>query len=108
MERRSVDRIETSFEVVWAVGSLDGVGFIRNVSRSGVWIAGAGATPAIGARIRVVMVEVEEERDPVLVGGEVVRRSSSGFAVRFEPRCSPTVWLLLDRLAGGQQGCQPA
>ena len=92
-------KLETRFEVVWAAGSLDGVGFIRNASRSGVWIAGVGAKPDIGSRIRVVIVEVEEERDPVLLDGEVVRRTSSGFAVKLDPAASASVEFLLGHLA---------
>ena len=100
MERRVVDRIETRFEVVWAAGSLDGEGVLRNLSRSAAWIDEVSVQPPLGARIRVVILDLEEEeRDPVLVDGVVVRRGSVGFAVELDPLSSSEVGRLLDRLA---------
>ena len=65
---RRFERIETRFEVVWAADGLDGVGIL------------------------------EEERDTTVAEGEVVRRSSLGFAVQFHPASSSEVGRLLDRL----------
>ena len=100
VERRSEDRTETRFEVVWAVGTLDGEGALRNLSRSGAWIEAVSVPLLTGARIRVVILDrEEEERDPVLVDGAVVRRTSAGFAVRFDPASSTEIGRLLDRLS---------
>ena len=54
----------------------------------------------MSARIRVVILRLEEaEQDPVLVDGVVVRTSSLGFAIEFDPASSSAVGRLLDRLA---------
>ena len=96
MERRSEARIETTFEVVWEAGSLDGVGILRNLSRSGAWIADLSVQPHIDVRIRIAILE--EERAPVVVNGVVVRRTSAGFAVELDPASSSGIGRLLDRL----------
>ncbi len=88
MERRH-ERIETRFEVVWVAGSLDGVGVVRNLSRSGAWIDAMRVPPQTGARIQIGILE--EERDATVARGEVVRRSSLGFAVQFHPASSSEV-----------------
>ena len=93
-------RIETRVEVVWAAASLDGEGVLRNLSRSGAWIDEVSVQPPLDARIRVVILDMEEEeREPVLVNGVVVRRSSTGFAVEFDPATSSGIGFLLERLA---------
>ena len=100
MERRSQGRIETSFEVVWAAGSLDGMGVLRNLTLWSAWIDEVSVPPPMRARIRVVILDVEEEeQDPALVDGDVVRRTSTGFAVALDPASSPEIERLLDRLA---------
>ena len=99
MERRIEVRIETRFEIVWAAGSLDGVGVLRNLTLWSAWIDEVTVPPPVGARIRVVILDVEEEeRDPVLVNGDVIRRTSTGFAVALDPASSPEIERLLDRL----------
>ena len=99
MERRSQGRIETRFEVVWAAGSLDGEGALRTLSRSGAWVDDASVQPPMGARVRIVILDLEEEeRDPVLVDGVVARRTAAGFAVELDPACSSKIGHLLDRL----------
>ena len=95
MERR-FERIETRFEVVWAADGLDGVGVLRNLSRGGAWIDAMRVRPQMGARIQVGILE--EERDTTVAEGEVVRRSSLGFAVDFHPASFAEVGRLLDRL----------
>ncbi len=97
MERRYEVRIETRFEAVWAAGSLYGVGVLRNLSGSGAWIDEVSAQPPMGARIRIVIPE--EERDPLVVEGEVVRRTTLGFSVGIQPANSDAVRRLLARLA---------
>ena len=88
--------LETRFEGVWATGSLDGVGVLRDLSRSGTWIDATKVRPPIGARVRLVILDLEEERDPVLVKGVVVRsRRSLGFAVAFHAASSLEVGLRL-------------
>ena len=95
---RRFERIKTRFEVVWAAGSVDGVGILRNLSRGGAWIDAMRVRPPSGARIQVSILE--EERDATVAGGDVVRRSSLGFAVEFHPDSSSEVGRLMDRLAG--------
>ncbi len=95
MERRH-ERIETRFEVVWVAGSLDGVGVVRNLSRSGAWIDAMRVRPPSGARIQVGILE--EERDSTVAEGDVVRRSALGFAVEFLPDRAAEVGRLVDRL----------
>ncbi len=51
----------------------------------------------MGARILIVILE--DPRDPLVVEGVVVRRTTSGFSIGIQPRCSYAVELLLDRLA---------
>ena len=97
MERRLERRIETRLEASWAARSLDGVGVLRNLSGSGAWIDEVSAQPPMGARIRIVIPE--EERDPLVVEGEVVRRTTLGFSVGIQPADSDAVRLLLARLA---------
>ena len=92
MERRFKVRIET----IWSAGRLDGVGVVRDLSRSGAWIDAMRFPPPTGARIQVGILE--EERDATIARGEVVRRSSLGFAVQFYPASSSEVGRLLDRL----------
>ena len=100
MERRFEGRIETPFEVVWVSGRLDGEGSLRNLSRSGAWIDDLSAQPPMAAMIRIIVLEMEEEgRDPMLVEGEVARRTSWGFAVEFHPASSHKIGRFLDRLA---------
>ena len=92
-------KLETRFEGVWAAGSLDGVGALRSLSRSGAWIDAAKVLPPMGARVRVVILDLEDERDSVLVDGEIVRRTASGSAIKLDPSSSSLVELLLDRIA---------
>ena len=100
MERRSQARIETRFEVVWSAGSLDGQGSLRILSLSGAWIDDASTQPLLGARVRIVVLDlVEEARDPLVADGVVVRRSSEGFAIEFHAASSPEIKRLLDRIA---------
>ncbi len=96
-ERRDEVRIETRFEVPWSAGSLDGVGVLRSLSRGGAWIDTMRVRPPTGTRIQVGILE--EERDATVANGEVVRRSSLGFAVHFHSASSSEVGRLLDRLA---------
>ncbi len=96
-ERRDEVRIETRFEVAWSAGRLEGVGVLRNLSGSGAWIDEVSVQPPMGARIRIVILE--DDRDPLVVEGVVVRRTTSGFAVGIQPPNSDAVRLLLDRLA---------
>ena len=96
-ERRYEVRIETRFEVVWSAGRLEGVGVLRNLSRLGAWIDEVSVQPPMGARIRIVILE--DPRDPLVVEGEVVRRTTSGFSIGIQPPNSYAVRLLLDRLA---------
>ena len=96
-ERRYEVRIETRFEVVWSAGRLEGVGVLRNLSRSGAWIDEVSVQPPMYARIRIVILE--DPRDPLVVEGVVVRRTTSGFSVGIYPASSDAVRLLLDRLA---------
>ena len=98
MERRLERRIETRFEVVWAAGSLDGVGVLRNLSIWSAWIDEVTVPPPIGVGVRLVIVDKEqEEREPVLVNGGVIRRTSTGFAVALDLADSPEIGRLLDR-----------
>ncbi len=100
VERRSQDRTETRFEVVWATDSLNGEGVLRNLSRLGTWIDEVSVPPSVGARIRAVILDVkEEEREPVFLEGAVLRTTSTGFAVELDPSSSAVVELLLDRTA---------
>ncbi len=99
MERRFEGRIETRFEVVWVAGRLDGQGSLRTLSRSGAWIDDVSVQPPPGARVRIVILDAEEEgEDLELVDAEVVRRTSSGFAVEFHPASSHKIGRFLDRL----------
>ncbi len=95
MERR-FERTETRFEVVWAADGLDGVGVLRNLSRSGAWIDAMRVRPPVGAKIQVAILE--EEWDATVAEGEVVHRSSLGFAVEFHPASFSEVERLVDRL----------
>ncbi len=95
-EHRYEVRIETRFEVVWSKGRLEGVGVLRNLSRSGAWIDEVSVQPPVGARIRIVILE--DPRDPLVVDGVVVRGTTLGFGVGIQPPNSDAVRLLLDRL----------
>ena len=95
MEHRPAPRVKARLEVVWSAHGLDGVGILRNLSRSGVWIDRVRVQPAVGEEIRVVILE--GDRDRTFVEGGVVRRNSSGFAVHFDSE-TREVGLLVDRL----------
>ena len=100
MERRAADRIETRFEVVWVAGSTRGEGALRNLSQAGAWIFGQSVPPAMGAKIRAVILNLREaDRMPVLLEGVVARRTSAGFAVEFDLARGSEIASLLDRLA---------
>ncbi len=98
MERRFECPIDVRLEVVWAAGSLNGVGALRNLSRSGAWIDDVSTQPPMGATIRIIVLDMEEERDVVFVDGKVVRSTLSGFAVEFHPASSHKIGRFLDRL----------
>ncbi len=96
-ERRYEVRIETRFEAIRGPDCFYGVGVLRNLSRSGAWVDDANFQPPMGGRVRIALSEVGAK--PVLLDGDVVRRTSSGFAVELDPATFSVVGLLLDRLA---------
>ena len=49
-ERRYEVRIASRFEAVWAAGSLDGVGVLRNLSGEGAWWSEASLVAFCGHR----------------------------------------------------------
>ncbi len=99
MERRFEGRIETRFEVVWVAGRLEGEGRLRNLARSSAWVDDVSVQPPPGARIRITILDpAEEGEDLELFHADVVRRTSSGFAVEFHPASSHKIGRLLDRL----------
>ena len=100
MERRSDERLDTRFEVVWVAGSLEGEGSLRNLSRSGAWIGDVGVPPAMGAKVRAVILDMEEEeQEPVLLEGVVVRTADEGFALEFHLARRCDIASLLKRIA---------
>ncbi len=96
MERRSQVRSEVRFDAVWAAGSLDGVGVLGTLSRMGAWIDCESAQPPVGARIRIAIIE--EEQEPMVVDGAVVRRTSSGFALDLDAAYAAGVGAVLAQI----------
>ncbi len=81
-ERRAAPRVPVSLNVRFSAGRIEGIGSIRDLSLNGAYIAAAPPHPQPGTPVNLFL-PLGRDGAPVEISTEVVRRTPTGFAVRF-------------------------
>jgi uncharacterized protein (TIGR02266 family) len=94
------DRIHIRLEAHCSVGHFEAVGVLTNISYSGALIEDTSMQPEIGTPI-VLYVYLEPPSafkvvTPFELTGQVVRHSSTGFAIEYEDNLDPDVRQMVD------------
>ena len=94
------DRILVRFEVYYSFERVEGTAALSNISYTGAMIEDTAMRPEIGTRI-ILYVYLDppdsvEAAAPFELAGEVVRHSSTGFAIKYEDKFDPDVRRMID------------
>ncbi len=80
--KRAGDRVSVRFRATYRARTIEGSGFVRNISHSGALIDPAEPPLLAGGQTKLCFSFFEGSL-PVEVKAEVVRETKTGFAVRF-------------------------
>ena len=97
------NRISIRLEAFYSFGRIEDEGMLADISYSGALIEGTTMQPEIGTRI-VLYVYLKppsafEAVTPFELSGNVVRHSSTGFAIAYEGNLDPDVRRVVDDAA---------
>ena len=97
------NRISIRLVAHYDIGRMGGVGMLANISYSGALIEDANMEPVIGTPI-VLYLYLQPTSDfeattPFKLAGNVVRHSSTGFAIEYDDNLDPDVRRMVDDAA---------